>query len=209
MFAVGVVAHHTRQHLADQLAQQTHPAIVSVDTGRIGANTNHQHVWNQLAKHNTTWSVVLEDDAQPINDFHLHLTHALDAAPTPIVSLYLGRQRPPQHQQDIADALAKADANQAHWIIATQLFHAVAVAIWTRHIPDMLQHMRPYLPIDENIGRWTRQRGYPIAYTVPSLVDHADGPTLIRHPDEAPRPPGRVAHCIGTHNTWNQETVEL
>jgi hypothetical protein len=69
--------------------------------------------------------------------------------------------------------------------------------------------MKFYLPIDENIGQWSRRQGWPIAYTVPSLVDHADGPTLITHPDGAEREPGRVAWRTGTHFTWNSDAVEV
>jgi hypothetical protein len=209
MYQIGIVAHREREQMADQLAEHIQPAVVSVDTGRMGANTNHLFVWNHLAAINSTWSVVLEDDAQPIDDFRTHLEAALTAAPFPIVSLYLGQKRPPQHQADIQDALAKADANQAHWIIATQLYHAVAVAIHTELLPDMLNSMKSYLPIDENIGQWSRRAGHPIAYTVPSLVNHLDGPTLITHPDGAEREPGRVAHRVGTHHTWNQTCVEI
>ena len=125
------------------------------------------------------------------------------------MSLYLGRQRPPQHQPDIQEALAKADANEAHWIISNQLYHAVAVAIRTRRHPHMLANMRPYLPIDENIGQWARRNNLPIAYTVPSLVDHHDTPTLIQHPDGAERDPGRVAWRTGTHDVWNDEWIEI
>jgi hypothetical protein len=209
MYQIGIVAHRERETMADQLAVKVHPTVVSVDTGRMGANTNHLFVWNHLAHEDTRWSVVLEDDAEPIDDFRDHLEAALEAAPFPIVSLYLGQKRPPQHQADIADALAKADANQAHWIVATQLFHAVAVAIHTELLPDMLNNMKTYLPIDENIGQWSRRAGHPIAYTNPSLVDHADGPTLITHPDGAEREPGRVAHRVGTHLHWNQTCVEV
>jgi hypothetical protein len=209
MFHIGIVAHHTREHMTWKLAETVAPVLLSIDHGKLGANNNHQLVWRQLAEENTDWSVVLEDDAYPILDFRTHLANALEAAPTPIVSLYLGKQRPPQHQQTIQDALAKADANNAHWILATQLFHAVGVAIRTELIPDMLTHMRPYLPIDENIGAWSRRKGHPIGYTVPSLVNHLDGPTLIAHPDDMPRPPGRVAHRVGTHLAWNSNTVEI
>lgn len=209
-YSIGIVAHHTRQTMAEQLAETTGAAIISVDPGTQGATTNHLHVWRQLAQSDSYWSIVLEDDAQPVNDFLPQLEPALNAAPAVIVSFYLGRKRPPQHQRHIAHALEKADANHAHWILADQLFHAVAVAIHTHWIPHMLTNTRTYLPIDENIGRWARHHLYsPIAYTVPSLCDHADGPTLIHHPDQHPRPPGRKAWRTGTHTTWNNTTVEL
>ena len=37
--------------------------------------------------------------------------------------------------------------------------------------------------IDEAITVWCQERGHEVSYCVPSIVDHADGPTLIDHPD--------------------------
>lgn len=209
--AIGIVAHQKREHQADRLAQQTQPAFISIDTGAMGANTNHLWAWKELTQYDTTWSVVLEDDATPIPDFPHHLTNMLDAvpAPTPIVSAYLGKMRPPNWQARIKDAIEKADANEAHWIVGTHLLHAVATCIRTELVNDMLDNMVGYLPIDQNITRWARRHNHRVAYTWPSLVDHADIPTLISHADKAERTPGRVAHRVGTHTTWNSRAVEL
>jgi GR25 family glycosyltransferase involved in LPS biosynthesis len=207
--ALGIVAHESREEMATDLATETQALLVSVDTGKMGCTANHLFVWGALANEPSTWTIVLEDDAQAIAGFPEHLQNALTAAPAPVVSLYLGKVRPPQYQQHITDALAKAQANDAHWLVGRDLLHAVGVAIRTELVPDMLANIKGYLPIDQSIGRWARKRLHPIAYVVPSLVNHRDGPTLVDHPDRRERTPGRVAHRFGSHLSYNSRTVEL
>lgn len=209
---IGVVAHTSRKQMADTLAEKVSAAIVAVDDGSLGCNRNHVQVWKYLAEHDSDWTVVLEDDAIPVDDFRTQLHQALEYAPTNVVSLYLGTGRPPQWQTRIKDALAKAHANDACYIVTTHLLHAVAVAIKTPHIPHMLAHAeaKRYLPIDEAISNWARLHNRnPIAYTVPSLVDHADGLTLVKHRDGSPRNKPRKAWTVGTRSTWTTQAVTM
>ena len=206
-YRIGIVSHHTRLKMSDLLCVEVEADLLSIDPGNIGAGSNHKRVWAELATFDTDWSVVLEDDAVPVIGFRDQLAKALTAAPAPIVSLYLGQLRPPNAQPKILDAIAKADANEAHWIISDRCLHAVGLAVRTELIEDMLANLKAYLPIDQAIGRWARTKGHEIAYTVPSLVDHADTSTLINHPDGKPRTPGRIAHRTGTRATWNSASV--
>lgn len=210
MFSIGIVAHQDREGMAEELKAQVDADFMSVDTGHLGPGTNHRLVWATLL-HGTDapWCVVLEEDALPVKDFGSQLHDVLLAAPSPVVSLYLGRLRPPQYQALIQDALTTAQATDAHWITSTHCLHAVGLAIRTELVADMLDSLKPYLPIDAAIGRWARQCGHQIAYTVPSLVDHADVPTLIAHPDGKDRTAGRVAWQLGSRTRWNSTTVAL
>jgi len=195
--------------MADELAAMTKADFVSVDQGNLGASTNHRIVWRSL--HNGTtahWLVVLEEDAVPVNDFRAQLAEVLRVAPTPIVSLYLGKQRPPRHQGAIQNALARADSAGAQWITSNQLLHAVGVAVRTILVPDMLANL-PVLPIDQAISKWARAHRYQIGYCIPSLVQHRDGPSLISHPDGKARVPGRVAWRVGTRPRWSSVVVPL
>ncbi len=178
---IGIVGHTARQTAAERLADQLGADVLSIDDGTLGCNRNHHHVWTQLAHNPTPWALVLEDDAEPIDDFHKHTAAALIAAPTPIVSLYLGTGRPVAWQTRIQQATTRADQAHACYITATHLLHAVAVAIRTDLIPDMLNHLPPGKPIDIAISLWARAKGHGIAYTWPCLVDHKDGPSLVKH----------------------------
>lgn len=209
MIPIGVVAHVTRVKQAKRLAQRVHADFISIDNGLLGCDDSHKHVLNHLSNLPSTFSVVLEDDAVPIDNFTAQLAHCLPMSPSPITSLYLGQLRPPQFQNAIRAATRRADAENADWIISTHLLHAVGYAIRTDLIPSLLAFTSP-LPIDQHISAWAQQYGHTTAYAWPSLVDHADGPTVIpTHPDGKPRTPGRVAWKTGPHPNWTTRTVPL
>lgn len=213
---IGVVAHQSRIRQANLLHDRVGAVCMSVDDGTLGCEENHRTVWQKLATSTTLWALVLEDDAQPVMDFPVHVEKALRAAPTPIVSLYRGHHvNNPDFETRGLKASQRAEAAGAHWITSGNLLHAVAVAIHTSLIPDMLEHIEPLprgFPIDERISHWARQTKHRISYTWPSLVDHADTESVIlRHHrrDKLPRPKGRVAYRTGTRLTWTSETVNL
>lgn len=220
-YAIGIVAHTARAEQANQLAYQVGAKFFSVDDGTLGGDRNHLAVWAQLAERDTEWSVVLEDDAQPINDFDNQLDQALSNSPTPIISLYLGKtlpicrlveQRLMMVQECIPRAVEKAQANNASFITAPVLLHCVGVAIRTELVPSLLAMPPQALPIDEHITRWAQWQHHSIAYTWPSLVDHADGESVIRQHqrnDGMPRPPGRKAWAVGSRDAWDSTTVSL
>ena len=203
MFAIGIVAHVKRADQAQTLAQQVQADYIHIDDGTLGCENNHRHVWQWMVDNNTQpWGVVLEDDALPVEGFRQQLEQALTVAPAPVVSLYLGRLRPCHWQAPINIATREAKAIDASWLTTTHLLHAVAVAIRTHLLPSLLGSYRTALAIDEHISNWTRQHQHPVAYTWPSLVNHADGPTLVRHPDQDRRLPGRTAWAVGQRPRW-------
>lgn len=213
---LAIVAHTARAEQAHHLMDTVGAAYMHIDDGTLGCNKNHVKVWTWLAEHcHTGWATVLEDDAQPIDDFTHQHQQALNAAPadTPAISWYLGRERPPHWQPNINRALKNATADDACWITTQPVLHAVAISIRHHHIPAMLTHigkLPPRMPIDEAITHWLHNNGkMRCLYSVPSLVDHADGETLFRHPDKHPRTPGRKAHLTGTRTTWTPRTVTM
>jgi GR25 family glycosyltransferase involved in LPS biosynthesis len=213
LYAIGVVAHTARDNTAHTLAHKVNAAHLSIDDGALGCDRNHLRVWQALTDHDATWSVVLEDDAQPIDDFHYQLEHALLNAPTPVVSLYLGKAYPVWWQPRIQVAIEHAQAERASFIVAKHLLHCVGVAIKTPLVPYVVRTpQQPHAwPIDEHIGM-VAQRHFQqpaIAYTWPSLVDHEDGPTLQQHNDGLPRTPGRKAWLTGTREQWDSSTVHM
>lgn len=203
--AIGIVGHHARRDTAERLAATVDADYLSIDGGTLGCTANHMHVWQQLARYNSTWSVVLEDDAQPVDNFRDQLA-ALDTAPTPIVSLYLGTSRPAAWQIRIRRAINEADRVGACYITAPLLLHAVAVAMRTDLIDDMISQLPQGKPIDNAISEWARKHN--ICYTWPSLVDHTDGPTLVKHTYNALSQP-RKAWRTAARSTWTSATVAL
>lgn len=203
---IGIVAHTSRSTQAQQLARHVNADFLSIDNGVLGCDDNHEAVQHYLANLPSTWSVVLEDDAQPVDNFREQIEAALPMSPSPIVSFYLGRKRPPHWQGRIKRALTNVD--DASWLIATHLLHAVGYAIRTELLPSLLAHTST-LPVDQHIGHWARYHGHTIAYTNPSLIDHADLPTIVEHPDGEPRTAGRTAWNVGTRHHWTSQTVTI
>ena len=208
--SIGVVAHVKRFHQARMLRKIVDAQCVSWDYGGVGARANHLSVWTMMAGIDSEWSLVLEDDALPVKDFRQNVVHALQAAPSPIVSLYLGTGNPICWQSRIQRALNQADKRDAHWLLCSNLIHAVSVAVRTDHVASMLESLHcSDEPIDESITGWAVKRFHSVAYTIPSLCDHDDGPTLMRHADSRRRTAQRVAWRRGVRYEWNSDTVKL
>lgn len=223
MIAIGVVAHVKRETMAKELASTVEADFPPfVDDGTLGCSTNHRRVWAHLAAAGSEWGLALEDDAVPVPGFRDQLHQALAASPCDVVSLYLGSGRPiwfemagrgsaQKLQPLIRQAVDTAHAEDASFILAPKLFHAVAVAIRTPLIPSMLSSVqRSPKPIDFAIGDWCVAEGHTVAYTSPSLVDHDDTETVIpKHPDGEPRREPRKAHHVGTRTTWTSRSVDI
>lgn len=209
---VAIVAHINRAAMAEQLAAATAARHISYDDGALGCEGNHRQAWQHHVDNPAAdWAVVLEDDARPVSGFLSQLDRALEVAPTPIVSLYLGTSRPlGGWQPRIHQTILAIKHTSACWITCTHLLHAVGVAIRTPLLASMLEWLPQIpLPIDEAITVWAHHYGHQIGYTWPSLVDHHDGPTLVNHADRKPRDQPRIAWNAGTRHEWNSQQITM
>lgn len=205
-YRIGIVAHNKRASAAHNLMEATGAAFLSLDNGSKGCNGNHRHVLEWLSTSPTEWVVVLEDDAQPIDDFRTQLDKALTAAPCDIVSLYLGTNYPRLWQRGIQRATTQADQTDSPWLVSEHLLHAVGYCIRTTLVPDLLEAL-PEMPIDDAITTWARDQEHHIAYTWPSLCQHQDGESLIG--GRPSRNAARRAHRVGTREGWHGPWVDL
>lgn len=215
-YTIGVVAHVDRAEQARYLARTVRAAYLSIDDGEHGCERNHALTWKWLAGYPTEWAVVLEDDAIPVDGFLPQLTAALNTAPSRIVSLYRGHNvNNVVFEKAGLAACERADERDACWIMADQLLHAVAVAMHTDLIGDMLNHIDRLpndFPADERLSHFARSAKIKPAYSWPSLVDHADNGTVIHkhhRRDKLHRPKGRVAYRVGSRTAWTSDTVTL
>lgn len=211
MIEIAVVTHPRRYDDALDLAEKLN-ATISMDDISMGAARNHERAWTWLKDSPEPWSLVLEDDAVVCSDFLEQVNLALAHAPSPIVSFYLGRGRPPHWQ----DKIARVIAREEHWILSTEMLHGVAVAIRTELIPDLLTWIEDQEPVDEAMSDFAQQNHLEIAYSHPSLVDHRDHGTLMdvhptRHPDPDPvrRNEIRRAWVLGTRTDWNSSVIAM
>ena len=134
--------------------------------------------------------VVLEDDAMPVAGFTDLVGECLNRFPDSLVSFYLGTGRPPQYQMQIAERLIVADKTQADYITLPRLIHGVCYSVPSQHIERVLSRWVSSKPADYAVGD---AYGGTVVYPCYSLVDHADGEPVERHPDSAPRTERRRA----------------
>lgn len=204
-----VMAHPDRDRPSHALAWLLGAQLI-VDDGR-GENATGDRAWAdgwcRSDGSESAWHVVMQDDARPVATIHEQAPAALAAAPTPVVSFYLGTSYPEHTIAPARVAMLKADEDRAAWITAPRLFWGVAVAIRTELVPDMLRTVRrSRRPYDERISRWAEQAGHRVSYTWPSLVDHADGESLVR---SRPRRKPRVAYRTGSADHWDTGYIAM
>ncbi|WP_049294044.1 hypothetical protein [Franconibacter helveticus] len=177
-----VVGHHSRYISATLLAYEL-GAHLLIDEGDHGANWNHRRALEWAAGQNNL-VVVVEDDALPVEGFQALATEWLNRFPDSLISFYLGTGRPPQYQLEIATKLIAADRERADHITMQRLVHAVCYSVPPKLIPKVLARWDASKPADYAVGDAC---GGPVIYPCNSLVDHADGLPVEKHPDRQPR----------------------
>ncbi|ELT5311968.1 hypothetical protein R8F09_004457 [Enterobacter kobei] len=183
-----VVGHHSRIGHAQRLAALL-DAHLLIDDGNHGANWNHRRALEWAAEQPCR-IVIVEDDAMPVDLFFTSVTSWLNRFPESLVSFYLGTGRPPQYQMQIAERLIVADKTQADYITLPRLIHGVCYSVPPQHIERVLSRWDSSKPADYAVGD---AYGGAVVYPCYSLVDHADGEPVERHPDSVPRTERRRA----------------
>ncbi|MWT07990.1 hypothetical protein GP945_25065 [Escherichia coli] len=183
-----VVGHYSRLRHAQRLAAML-DAYLLIDDGNHGANWNHRRALEWAAEQ-TCRVVVVEDDAMPVDLFFTPVTSWLKRFPDSLISFYLGTGRPPQYQMQIAERLIVADKTQADYITLPRLIHGVCYSVPPQHIERVISRWDRSKPADYAVGD---AYGGAVVYPCYSLVDHADGESVERHPDSAPRTERRRA----------------
>lgn len=207
---IGIVAHAKRRDIALSLADKLEAECISIDEEDRGAGWNHVQVLNWMKGGDREWSVILEDDAVPVESFRHQLEMALAWAPTPFVGLYVGRGRPPHWQAGISEVIAR----EVCWLTCDTLMNAVGYAVKTKLIPAILYSLdkawmrSPNLPIDEALSRWGKSYNITFSYTRPSLINHLDITPVEKHNYGEPTEK-RVAWLFGERQNWDGSTSSL
>ncbi|HAU5689086.1 TPA: hypothetical protein JD334_23015 [Citrobacter freundii] len=187
-----VVGHHSRFSSAALLAGEL-GAHLLIDEGNHGANWNHRRAI-EWAVEQPCRVVVLEDDALLVQGFSEKVTDWLVRFPDDMLSFYLGTGRPPQYQKEIAGMLVDADRVCGDHIVLSKLIHGVCYSPPQGSLARMLSAWNKTLAADYAVGE---AFGGRVIYPCYSLVDHADIPTVERHPDNEPRTERRRAWRLG------------
>ena len=183
-----VVGHHSRYMQARSLAESL-DAFLLIDSWDHGANWNHRRALEWAAGQQCR-VVILEDDARPVFSFQRGVYSWLRDFPDSLISFYLGTGRPPQYQMQIAERLIVADKTRADYITLPRLIHGVCYSVPPQQIERVLTRWDNGKPADYAVGD---AYGGDVVYPCWSLVDHADGETVERHPDQQLRTERRRA----------------
>ncbi len=224
---IAIVAHPDRKEWVSLLADITRPEVICWDTDGRGCERNHLAAWHWLAEStaadpNAHWGVVLEDDTRVVPDFLHQLRQVLHFAPTPIVSLYLGRGHPHGGTTDWQNRIAAKIAAPVSFLTADALLSAQGYAIAAPLIPEMIASITPRVkphrkatiptPIDEAISQWAARRPQPllISHSRPSIVDHRDeAPLITTRKDGQPRTLPRTAWLFDSREEWDSTAEYL
>lgn len=206
---IAVVADPRRGDMGNKLVDLVSADYLSIDQFQQGCTWNHSRAWRMLEglaesdNRADQWCLVLEDDAEPVDGFREQLDLALAAAPAPIVSLYLGRGY--IEDRYIGGLLNRADTFGAHWLVSPgRILHGVALAVRGDLLPSMVANLpKGSAAIDRGLSMWARREGHRVAYTWPSLVDHADGTSLVTRYKRAERRAWRT----GVRDEWSDKMM--
>lgn len=190
----------SRLPYASDLALSTGADIIVDPVGdgsERSATDNHVRAL-QFADPSSDWIVVLEDDAVPIDDFSGVLYSQLSEIDNDkIVSLYLGKQRPPSVQPTLQRTI-EAASEDVSWLVTKNLYWGVGVCIPGAFVDSISDHvLTSSHPWDSSVGRWALSNSVEVWYSWPSLVDHLDEETTINHADGMGRTEGRRAWRTG------------
>jgi len=150
-----------------------------------------------------THHLVIQDDVLPCRDLLAGVKVALEHVPDAPLCLYVGRRRP--HAHAVSRACAQADRLRAAFITMHTLNWGPGIAVPTAAIDEMVAYSDKLTEIknyDRRLSRyWEKAAQIRVWYTWPSLLDHADGPSLVKGRVGTDREHGRVSrvahHFIG------------
>lgn len=194
---VVVVGHHSRRHQASQLAHLL-DAHLLMDEGDNGANWNHRRAIGWASQQECR-VVIMEDDALLLPGFTDSVREWVSRFPDHLISFYLGTGRPPQYQQQIAASLIDADKHRRDYITMDRLLHGVCYSPPVSGLSRIIQNWNRTKAADYAVGD---ALGGKVIYPCYSLVDHADGATVERHPDNQPRIERRRAWRLAGGTAW-------
>lgn len=182
-----ICIHHPSRPWPTQITDQFPNVQVLTDTYELGCPAMH---WKALANiRDHTPTVIVEDDAMPTTDCAKKLSAWLDRwlcegeMEADVISFYLGKGAPVTAQPLIKTWVETADRMHRDYIQTGSLYHSVAYVIHPDKVKDVEQQLgwhplNKNAPIDLILGDMA---GGNILYTLPSLFDHMDMPSLIDH----------------------------
>lgn len=160
-----IMAHHSRIGYLYSIYEQLEDPAIVLDSGYFGVWGNAKRAWNKIDP-DSDYGIVIQDDAILCDGFTKKAEQFLTEHNGQIISFYYG--------------------NETKWVkpqyFDAPLFHAVALAIPTKLIPEMIAYCDTRHEVygdDMKIKRWLISKNLTCRYSNPSLVQHRDIPSII------------------------------
>lgn len=172
---VNIMAHPKRERQAKALALELDAGIVW-DRGQ-GLWDTAVRAWTEQ---DGEWRTVIQDDAVPAAHFRANLGRILEGSTNP-VSWYYGTGTPNHSRDTRTQAVLKAKQDRASWIEHLGPWWAVGVSFHESHMGVLDINARINGRMKNDDARYTAyfaKLGVLCRYTWPSLIDHADGPSI-------------------------------
>lgn len=124
------------------------------------------------------YALVIQDDAIICDDFRERALDAIDRIaalkyPDPVISFYAGWM--------LENRVRVAQRTGKDYVVSPMIMNEVALCLKTRHIDEMVKFCDDRnADTDQLITRLAQQRQMKTVYTVPSLVDHRDSPSIYK-----------------------------
>jgi len=180
--SVAMMAHPKRRAQAEAICERLDretPIVWDQRNNRWDTGRRAMLAYDPACTHHA----VIQDDVLVCRDLFAGLVKALENVPADVpVCGYVGRVRP---QLEMVTACSERAAETgAAWVTMHTLNWGPLVAVPTDCIDEMVAHcdtLRDVPNYDRRMSRYFElERGIRTWYTWPSLVDHADGPSLVQ-----------------------------
>lgn len=179
--SVVIMAHPKREAMVAQLIQKLDCPEPLVVWDRWGDRWDTGRRAMLAYDIDCTHHLVIQDDVVVCRDLVAGFARAIAAADEGVpISGYIGRLRPAQDR--VRTAVGAARSGGASFITTDCLYWGPAIAVPTDRILEMVGHCDPLRSIqnyDRRMSCYWESRGIRTWSTWPSLVDHADGLSLV------------------------------
>lgn len=170
-----VMAHTTRTKYIPSIVEHFDESKITIDDGTLGVWGNAKQAWNMVDP-KTDYGIVIQDDAILCDDFKYRAETFISQHNGHFISFYFGHS-------------VKTFKYLRPQYFDAPLHHAVALAIPTPLIPDMIAYADTRHEIDGDdmkMKRWLISKNMVCRYSNPSLVQHRNIPSII-DPTKPPR----------------------
>jgi GR25 family glycosyltransferase involved in LPS biosynthesis len=151
----------------------------NISNGEIGCALSHHHIWKKIIKNNYNYALILEDDADFVEDF----INKFDNIDIPLNTdlMYLGRKKFVNIEKRYSTNLVKPEFS--YWTVGYLLTYSGAIKLINSNFVDALIPVDEFLPILFGKEHPSSKIKYSSNYKFEKLIAYSVDPLLV-NPEE-------------------------